>query len=254
MVRSVAVVAMLSCLASCAWAQTQPGPPATTVAKKQAQKARITAKQPTSASNAPCQIGVLPALGDRLVIQKVGITVFGNERTEVPVDWGFDDLVVAHVRAAAAPGTAVRRISFAKDAFVGHLRSGGLFGSARTDLNDTLRRVVAGSGCERYVLVTNLAAPFIGNQSVDGIGIVKQGAGFLGHTYVFAAIYVWVVDGRSFNVIKRERPSSASMKPADEAIFPSTPGEAAKSSVLRDSVRAWLTESLDSGLPKLLAP
>ena len=89
MVRSVAVVAMLSCLASFAWAQTQPGPPATTVAKKQAQKARITAKQPTSASNAPCQIGVLPALGDRLVIQKVGITVFGNERTEVPVDWGI---------------------------------------------------------------------------------------------------------------------------------------------------------------------
>ena len=41
------------------------------------------------------------------------------------------------------------------------------------------------------------------------------------------------------------------MKPADEAIFPSTPGEAAKSSVLRDSVRAWLTESLDGYYPLL---
>jgi hypothetical protein len=258
MVRSIAVAIAFSCVVSLAWAQIEPAattamPAAKPGVKKQAQKVKTTAKQPTSANNGRCQIGVLPALGDRLVVQKVGITVFGNERTEVPVDWGFDDLVVARVRAAAAPGTTVFRISFAKGAFEGHLRSGGLFGS-RTDLNDTLRRVVAGSNCERYLLVTNLAAPFFGNQSVDGIGIVSHGAGFLTHTYVFAAIYVWILDGQSFVVSKRERPSNAYMNPVDEAIFPSAPAEAAKSSILRDSVRAWLTASLDSGLPKLLAP
>ena len=127
-------------------------------------------------------------------------------------------------------------------------------GSARTDLNDTARRVVAGSGCERYILVTNVAEAFIGDQSVEGIGIVNQGAEFHTHTYVFAAIYVWILDGQSFDLIKRERPSGTPMKPVDEAIFPSTPAEAAKSSVLRDSVRGWLAASLISGLPKLLAP
>ncbi|MGZ6205643.1 MAG: hypothetical protein ACXWMT_12080 [Candidatus Binataceae bacterium] len=261
MVRSFAAAAALCCLISFAWAQTQstPGsvaPAAKPVVKKSTQKAKAgtDARPPVGPEGGRCQIGVLPALGDRLVVQKVGITVFGNERTEVPVDWSLDDLVVARVRAAAA-GSAVRRISFAKDAFTGHLRSGGLqFGTARTDLNDTVRRVVGGTSCERYVLVTNLAAQFYGNQSVDGVGIVNQGAGFLTHTYVFAAIYVWILDGQSFEVIKRERPQSRFMNPVDEAVFPSTPADAAKSSALRDSVRGWLATSLDSGLPKLLGP
>jgi hypothetical protein len=262
MVRSLAVAVAFSCLVSFAWAQAQvaPGsaaPAAKPVVKKPTQKAKAetTVRPGVTPEGGRCQIGVLPALGDRLVVQKVGVTVFGNERTEVPVDWGFDDLVVARVRAATAAGSAVRRISFTKDAFTGHLRTGGLlFGSARTELNDTVRRVVAGAGCERYVLVTNSAAQFFGNQSVDGIGIVNQGASFLTHTYVFAAIYVWILDGQSFEVIKRERPPSGYLKLVDEAIFPSTPADAAKNSTLRDIVRAWLATGLDSGLPKLLAP
>jgi len=44
---------------------------------------------------------VIPLLGDRFVVRKIGVTVFGNEEKEIPVDgWGLDDLVVEIGRAS----------------------------------------------------------------------------------------------------------------------------------------------------------
>src|SRR6266850_916818 len=117
MIRTFFVVLVLSCLAASASAQTQPAavapttqatPPSTRPAvKKPAPKAKTTAKPPAPAESGPCKIGVIPVIGDQFVVQKVGLMVFGNEHTEVPIGaWGLDDLVVARVRAAA-PGTAV---------------------------------------------------------------------------------------------------------------------------------------------------
>ena len=111
MIRTFALALALSCLATSAWAQAQPVPEtaAAPVAvtkpavKKQAPKTKTAAKPPGPAENGRCRLGVIPALGDQFVVQKVGLTVFGNERTEVPIDWGLNDLVVARVRAAAAP-------------------------------------------------------------------------------------------------------------------------------------------------------
>jgi hypothetical protein len=128
MIRSFAVALVLSCFVASAWAQAQPAPgtaitqagtPAPKlVAKKPAPKAKTSAKPTGPLESGPCQIGVIPVIGDQLVVQKVGLTVFGNEHTEVPIEaWGLDDLVIARVRAAIAPGTGVRRITYPKAAF-----------------------------------------------------------------------------------------------------------------------------------------
>jgi len=82
----------------------------------------------------PCQIGVVAAIDDEFAVQKIGITVFGNELAEAPVEWGFDDIVVERVRAAAPAGTAVRRIAFPRDAFDRYYNPPEtLFGSSRGD-------------------------------------------------------------------------------------------------------------------------
>src|SRR4051812_14153971 len=127
MVRSLVVAIVLSCLAPCAWAQTPPvqGPAAAPKAvpaskpavRKPAPKARTDAKLPGTADSGPCGLGVISTIGGLFTVQKIGLTVFGNEQAEVAIDgWGLDDLAVARVRAAVS-GSTVRRIAFAKGAF-----------------------------------------------------------------------------------------------------------------------------------------
>src|ERR1700716_2187497 len=120
MVRVFAIACVLSCLAASASGQTQSAPGAaatqtTTAAKKPTPKARTRAKPPASADAGPCQIGVIPVNANRFAVQKVGLTILGNEYAQVPVDgWGLDDLMVTRVRAAAAV-SAVRKIAYTKE-------------------------------------------------------------------------------------------------------------------------------------------
>jgi hypothetical protein len=95
MVRYSAAAVVLSCLVSSAWAQAQPAPgtpapPAATPAiKKQSPKAD--AKPSVATGNGPCDLGVIAAAGTPIGLKKIGITVFGNEYSEVPFDaWGID--------------------------------------------------------------------------------------------------------------------------------------------------------------------
>lgn len=95
MVRFAAsVLAVLSFLTPAA-AQTPPtttaspaqtATPAKPAAKKAATKPKATAAKPAEpASAGPCGIGVIAATQDLFVVQKIGLTVFGNDYTEVPV-------------------------------------------------------------------------------------------------------------------------------------------------------------------------
>jgi len=268
MVRCFAVVAVLSCLASAVWAQAQPAPgaPAATAAikpavKKPAPKAKITAKPPGPAESGPCQLGVVPAPGDTFVVQKVGLTIFGNEQTEVPVDgWGFDDLVVARVRAAA-PGVAVRRIARAKEAFAPYDRPApALFRNARDDLTAIIRQITANAGCERYLVVTRLAGHLDGtNQILRGVGVLNYGTSILSHTSLFANVDVTVFDGQTLAVQKRPFGLGSlaagftgftrdPLTVLDNSDFPEPAAAAAGSATLRDHARALLAARLDKAL------
>src|SRR5277367_2813483 len=86
MLRHIALAAvLLPCLAVPGWTQS----PSTTVpsasssatptAKKPAPKAKAAAKPAAAAESGSCQIGVVTAVGDVFAVQKIGLTVFGNE-------------------------------------------------------------------------------------------------------------------------------------------------------------------------------
>jgi hypothetical protein len=273
MVRSFAVAAVLSCLAAPAWAQAQPptwtaatpseAPAAKPAVKKQAQKTKTTA--PTDSG--PCLLGVIPAIGDQFVVQKVGLTIFGNEYTEVPIDaWGLDDLVVARVRAAVAPGTAVRRIAYPKAAFAPYDHPApALFRNSRDDLTAIVRQISANAGCERYVVVTKFTGQIDGtNQTHRGIGVLNRGTSLLSHTSLFAAVEVTVFDGQTFAIHKKPFSLGSVLAGAfahmtqdpltelDNAAFPELATDAAVSATLRDRTRALLTANLDKTLPVIL--
>jgi hypothetical protein len=120
MVRGIVISLVVSCLATTAFAQTQPAPaPAASTAKSVPKKPAAKQKSATTSAAAeasPCRIGVISTIGQKFGVQKMGITVFGNGYVDAPIDtWALDDLVVARVRATA--GAGVKRIAYAKNTF-----------------------------------------------------------------------------------------------------------------------------------------
>jgi hypothetical protein len=268
---AVSLIALLSLLTTAA-AQTPPAtsaPPAQTAApakkavKKAAPKAKPAAQQPVAAESGPCQIGVISAIGDQFSVQHVGLTMFGNEYMEAPIEtWGIDDLFVARVRAAA-PGAAVRKIAYASGAFKPYYHpEAKLFRNDRDDLTALVRQIAGTSNCERYVVATKARVSVDGtNQSIEGLGVYKNWASPSGRGVVVSYFRINVFDGRTFDIHRAPTrgfgdviASSFSNKNDNMQIlnnleFPKTPEQVTSSALLRDSTRSLLTAQLDRYLP-----
>jgi hypothetical protein len=276
MVRVLFAAFLLSCFPISSFAQapsapgpiTQPAPAAAKPAvKKTAPKGKAAAKQPAPAESGPCQIGVISAVGDTFSVQKVGLTVFGNELTEVPINaWGLDDLVIARVRAAAS-GINVRKIAYPKGAFEPYYHPPTrLFRNGDEDLTAVVRQIAASSNCARYFVFTTYAAQLQGtNQSLPGIGVLHHGSGPFSNTSLFANFALRVFDGQSFVIAKRPSTDLGSilagsfgrlgqdpLTKLEAEDFPASPADAPASSTLRDHTRALLAARLDKAIPAYL--
>jgi hypothetical protein len=290
-IRTVALLLALA-VAQPALAQTAPtpaptpspaNPPVKPALKKPAPpKPDAGATSPAAAAAAqhgPC-IGVIPHVGDHFAVQAIGVTMFGNDLKEVPIEsWWLDDLVVARIRAAAGTRFAVRRIAYPANAFEPFDNPPNrLFRNAMNDLKGVVQTIARAGGCERYVVVVENEIPFRDtNQTVKGIGIVNRGVS----TYLYALTSLFVFDGHAFDVLKKGvgaineekivpdplvnallrkdpiRGPSRELKefrrtsePDAVFIWPPTHDTVMG---LRDTTRALLAESLDNALPKLLA-
>jgi hypothetical protein len=208
-VRVIRTVALLLALAAAqpGLAQTAPTPaptpkpsPTKPALKKPAPPKPDAAPAPAAAQRGPC-IGVIPHLRDRFAVQTIGLTMFGNDLKEIPIEsWGLDDLVVARVRAAAGPRIAVRRIAYSANAFEPFDNPPNrLFRNASKDLKNVVQAIAGASGCERYVVVSKGVGQWVGtNQPLEGIGIVNRGT----FTYLFTDTTLFVFDGHTFDVLK----------------------------------------------------
>lgn len=211
----------------------------------------------------PCQIGVISAIGDQFSVQHVGLTMFGNEYMEAPIEaWGIDDLFVARVRAAA-PGTAVRKIAYASGAFKPYYHpEAKLFRNDRDDLTALVRQIAGTANCERYVVATKSRISVDGtNQSIEGLGVYKNWASPSGRGVVVAYFRINVFDGRTFDIYRAPTRSfgdvvassfsnkNDNMQILNNLEFPKTSEQVTNSALLRDSTRSLLTAQLDKYLP-----
>jgi hypothetical protein len=270
MLRPLAAAVLVSTyLAAPAWSQSPPaaapsapasGNPA---AKKPAPKAKAAAKPAATADSGPCKYGVIIAVGDVFAVQKIGLTVFGNEYTEVPVSWGIEDLIFARTRAAAG-AIPLRRINFAKGAFDSYYHpKPSLFRNGQEELTELVRKIAGNANCERYYVFTRLQGQVQGtNQFIEGIGVLNRGVGLLNSTSLFANLSLKVYDGQTFEIRRAPVDLDALMKrmvasltgdpslhKIDDTAYPASPADAATSSVLREGTRNLLTERLDKFLP-----
>ncbi|HMG81046.1 MAG TPA: hypothetical protein VK591_20350 [Xanthobacteraceae bacterium] len=288
MIRTVALLLALA-VAQPALAQTAPTPtpkpspnkpsPAKPALKKPPPPKPDAGAPAATAQRGPC-IGVIPHLRDRFAVQTIGLTAFGNDLKEVPIEsWGLDDLVVARVRAAAGARIAVRRIAYPANAFEPFDNPPSrLFRNASKDLKGVVQAIAGTGGCERYVVVIEGRGQWVGtNQLLEGIGIANRGT----FTYLFADTDLFVFDGHTFEVLKTgagaldkekivpdplvnamlqtervhgpNRELKELQRPNEpDAVFVWPPTQD-KVMGLRDVTRALLAESLDNVLPKLLA-
>ena len=273
MVRSVAVVVALSLLVSVAAAQTQPGPGTqrpinATVAKKPAAQGKPSAKPAGPVDTGPCQLGVLAAIDDKFAVQKIGITVFGNELAETPVEWGYNDIVVERVRAAAPAGTAVRRIAYPRGAFDRYYNPPeSLFGNSRGDFVAIVQQIIGNAHCERYIVIAGFQGTSADtHQPIKGMGIVNRGSPLASTTNIFANLMVQMFDGKTLEMQSNlSRVGSAladafkpdNRKPVgeiDNSAFPESAAAAAHNTMLRDRTRTVLAAHLDRVLPRYLKP
>jgi hypothetical protein len=240
---------------------------------KPAAKKPETAKPDAAAEHGPC-IGVIPHIGESFAVQSIGLTMFGNGLKEVPIEsWGLDDLIVARVRAAAGPRFTVRRIAYPANAFEPYEKFHLTF-NPDSDIKEAVQSIARAGGCERYVLVIKSGSQFAAsNQNVNGIGIINRFSltDRAGVTYLFVLTGLAVLDGHTFDVLKKgvallreetigdrllsdlvgATPIHGPSRELKDFAWPPAPDTVAG---LREPTRALLAASLDKVLPGLLAP
>jgi hypothetical protein len=277
MVRIAISLIALLLLPTSAVAQTPPvtnAPPAQTAApakpaaKKAAKPKAPPARPVEQTTPGPCSIGVIAATQDPFVVEKIGLTVFGNEYAEVPVSWGLDDLVFARARAAAG-ATPLRRIAYAKGAFDAYYHpKPSLFRNEREELSNLVRQIAGNAGCERYVVVTRGQGMLPGtNLPLRGLGILNRGVGPINYSFLYAYVGVTVFDGQTFEIRKGPGVTlegvmkhmadnfvqDEHLRKVDNSLFPAAAAEASSNTTLRDNIREFLTERLDKILPPYFA-
>ena len=241
--------------------------PAKPVAKKVAPKPKTAAKPPVAVESGPCRLGVISVIGEHYSVQKFGLTIFENEATEVPIDWGLDDLVFARVRAATNNDPSVRRIAYPKGVFEPFYNPKTiLIRDPGERLPDIVRSFTANAHCERYLVSTTFKAELPNSHMMlNGIGTYNQGVGsILRHSHLFAYVAIALIDGKSYAEIKRPfvnfganfaaglRLTEDPLNKLDNSLFPDPPAAAAANAALRERTRALITDRLDRGLPGYL--
>jgi hypothetical protein len=271
MIRFSVVVIALSCLAAPIWAQAQPAqsssPSVRTVAKKPATPRPKAPPAPVSTDNGPCRLGVIPAVGDLFVVDKFGVTVFGNEHDEVVTNWGLDDLIFERVRAAAGTALPVRRITYSPGVFEPfyHPRSRFL-PDPREGLSAIVQGITGNAGCERYLVITRFTGELGGtNLRLDGVGIYNRGLGnIIRHTRLFANIALTLLDGQTYAKQQRLgfdlathfqeslRVTENPLVLLENESFPEPAASAPGSVILRERTRALVAATVDRLLPGYL--
>jgi hypothetical protein len=138
-------------------------------------------------------IGIVSAFTNVFGVQKIGITVFGNDLKQFQIDsWNLDEVAISRARSALSGRFDVRPVTYQK----GEVAKGGACG----DLRESLRTVNSPQPLDAYILIKSWGAQYgNSNRRVFGFGILEVGGGLMRNNVIAHAIYnVTLVDGRTF--------------------------------------------------------
>jgi hypothetical protein len=259
---SLAIAAlMLICIAAPAANAQQAAPKDAAAPQQVAPKPAAAPQQAAPKSDGGKCVGVVSAIGDTFTLKTMGITVFNNAQSKVPIDsWRIDDLVAAKVNAVLGKRLNLQRVNYPKGTFAALEEQHGLFYNPEDDLKGILRRITAGTKCDRYIVVLKTSTTLgSSNQSLRGLGILHD-ASIVTSYYLYTMFTVRLYDGQSLSVVAQQAASIGQRtflaafrgpnREVDETWWPKS--DAAQSTKLRDGIRALVEQSLEITLPALL--
>ncbi len=198
-------------------------------------------------------VGVVSAIGHKFTLQKVGITVFGNELKEVQTDsWGIDNAAVSKVSALLSSRYSVKRISVGPRDLDGNME-------------DAIRKMAATHKHDLYVVVAPAGVPFGNtNQIVSGLGMVEGGGAINpDNVHLFAVTAVHVYDGRTLERLGWQRTEfmigsalagriiNGPYRTLDRSWWPASP-QAVHNDKLKIATRALVEQSLVKTIPEVM--
>lgn len=210
-------------------------------------------------------VGVISAVGSKFALQKVGITVFGNELNEVPVGtWGLDEAVVSRVSAVLSKRFTVKRIAVPQGAFAAYEKPAP-FSDSDAILQDIVRKLAGSANTDLIVVVTRAGVPFGStNQTVAGIGMIEFGGAINpDNVTLYAVTAVHLYNGRTFERLLWQRPGfsigssmmgnviNAPHRKLDRTWWPATP-QAVNSEKYKAAVRALLADGVAGTVPGMV--
>lgn len=149
-------------------------------------------------------VGIISALGDRLTVQRLGITVFdANVEHGEMTGWGLDDFVIDTAKKQLVGRYDVRPVTYDKADFdTSHFyfpEVPGLRGDKSRPIGEVLRTGVSPQGLDAYVIIVRTGDHWANtSQHFDGVGLLH---GAFDSVIAFACYSVIVVDGHDFKVI-----------------------------------------------------
>jgi hypothetical protein len=202
-------------------------------------------------------------------LKKIGVMVFGNEFSTVPItQWKLDEKISAKTKAVLAKSYVVKYIPAPDEAFKPMREATSIFSDRAGARRAVMQPLTSGSTCDFVLFVTGNASQYAStNQYVGGLGVVETGSEIFGVLReIHALTFLYLFDGKSFEVIGYNRGESA-----ESTLFKSIHGPSqqidskshaslqavADDPKTRDIVASLIDTSLDLTLPilfKLDAP
>lgn len=142
------------------------------------------------------RVAVISALGDQFSVKKMGVTIFGNDERNFPIDaWAIDDAVTATVRGVIGKRFEVRPVTYRKSAFFVSDNDGRA-------VADAVRSQFPAQDIDAFIVVTK-GSSRIGDSNffVSGLGIFEADSILIHTSDVYAIYWITVVDGHRFTVI-----------------------------------------------------
>lgn len=204
------------------------------------------------------KLGIVSAIGDKLYLRKVGITVFGNESSEMAVDsWRLDDVMTGKIRAALAGRFDVRPVTYQRTPFATLGERDEIF--AREHRPELVRAGVSPQGLDAYLVITKSSSKYgQTNQHAVGLGIVEKSTLLEPQYHVYANYALGLVDGHTWEVTAGTVANLPNhlitsdlggvIRKVDKSFWPTSPDPAANQrlrGVLADLIDKSLSEPLE---------
>lgn len=166
------------------------------------------AAQATAASAGKKTVCVVSDVAHEFQLQKIGLTVFGNEASTVPVpQWKLDQAIFDKTKAILSASFNLKHIPTKIETYAPLRTEGGFLRDRDGERVALIQKLTASSGCDFILLVAGNASQ-VGstNQYVGGLGVLEMGNELFGYyRQVHALTFLYVYDAKTMERLQYNR-------------------------------------------------